>query len=265
MPSPATVLGDFDDARLREPRASSARFTRRGDAYVIETEEATGAAGASRWSGSPGSAPLQQYLLAPEPGRTQAFDFAWDTERGAWYDLYPGQADRRPTTGCTGPAPTRAGRRAAPSATPPATAATTTRRPGATRPSMAEIGVGCEACHGPGEAHAAWADGAGRLRRGPLAGGDGAGAHRRTWRARRRREIEQCAGCHSRRESLHRRQPAAGDAVSRQLTPWRCCGDGLYCAGRADRGRGLRVRLVPAGEDVRARGPLQRLPRAACG
>ena len=39
----------------------------------------------------------------------------------------------RPATGCTGPAPTRAGRRAAPSATPPATAATTTPRPAATR------------------------------------------------------------------------------------------------------------------------------------
>ena len=33
-------------------------------------------------------------------------------------------------------------------------------------PHMAEIGVGCEACHGPGEAHAAWAAAPGGFDRG---------------------------------------------------------------------------------------------------
>ena len=49
--------------------------------------------------GVAGIHPLQQYLLSPDPGRTQAFDIAWDTERRRWYDLYPDQvaaARRRP-------------------------------------------------------------------------------------------------------------------------------------------------------------------------
>ena len=63
---------------------------------------------------------------------------------------------------------------------------------------------------------------------------------------------------------LLRRQPAAGHAVSRQLQPGAAARRALR-AGRADRGGGLRVRLVPAGEDVRAGRAVQRLPRSACG
>ena len=69
-------------------RASTTRFTRRGDAFVVETEGGTGSYDVV---GVAGIRPLQQYLLSPEPGRTQAFDIAWDTERSRWYDLYPDQ------------------------------------------------------------------------------------------------------------------------------------------------------------------------------
>src|SRR5687767_14049895 len=41
LPSEATVLGDFDDASF-EHRGVVTRFTRRGAAFVIETEDADG-------------------------------------------------------------------------------------------------------------------------------------------------------------------------------------------------------------------------------
>jgi predicted CXXCH cytochrome family protein len=93
---------------------------------------------------------------------------------------------------------------------------------------MAEIGVGCESCHGPGEAHAAWA-----------AAPDGDGAAR--WPGLTATgltvdlgvsaevEIEQCAGCHSRREAFFDGNPLPGTPYhdSYNLALLR---DGLYAA-----------------------------------
>ena len=75
---------------LREPGGDD-RFTRRDDGFVIETEDADGQRRSFDVVGVAGIRPLQQYLLSPAPGRTQAFDIAWDTERHRWYDLYPDQ------------------------------------------------------------------------------------------------------------------------------------------------------------------------------
>ena len=106
--------------------------------------------------GVAGVRPLQQYLLSPEPGRTQAFDIAWDTERGRWYDLYPDQVTP-PGDGMHWSGPYKSWE--ARCAECHATGYSRNYDVRAKRydPHMAEIGVGCEACHGPGEAHAAWA------------------------------------------------------------------------------------------------------------
>ena len=90
LPSAETVLGDFADATFEKDGVVT-RFIRRGDAFVVETEGADGARQSFDVVGVAGIRPLQQYLLEPEPGRTQALDIAWDTERRRWYDLYPGQ------------------------------------------------------------------------------------------------------------------------------------------------------------------------------
>ena len=60
-------------------------------------------------------------------------------------------------TSCTGRASARTGTTCAPSATRPASGRTTTPRPGASRTIYAEVNVACEACHGPGSNHVAWA------------------------------------------------------------------------------------------------------------
>src|SRR5690606_28338696 len=61
-----------------------------------------------------------------------------------------------------------------------------------------EIGVGCEACHGPGAAHVAWAGG----------GGGDIGLTMRFDSAEA--TIQQCAGCHSRREAHGTGNPLPG-------------------------------------------------------
>ena len=91
LPSEATVLGDFDDASFESRRASSARFTRRGDAFVIETEEPTGSGGASTWSGSPGSGRCSSTCCRPSRGGRRRSTSPGTPSGRRWYDLYPDQ------------------------------------------------------------------------------------------------------------------------------------------------------------------------------
>jgi hypothetical protein len=224
LPDETTVLGDFDDARF-ESDGLTHRFTRSGASFVIETEDGTGARRALEVVGVAGVRPLQQYLLAPEPGRTQAFDIAWDTERGVWYDLYPGPAIA-PGDGLhwSGPYKSWEARCAECHATDYRRNYDHVARRYA--PTMAEQGVGCEACHGPGAAHAAWAaDPAGYA---PAAG---LTAHGLTvdLAGAAEAQVQQCAGCHSRRESAIDGNPLPGTPYHDSFT-LSLLRDGVYHA-----------------------------------
>ena len=156
LPGEATVLGDFDDVSF-EHGGATARFFRRDGGWFIEAEDGEGVRRDFEVVGVAGWAPLQQYLISPEPGRTQAFDVAWDVEGRRWYPLWPDQA-APPGDGFhwTGPYKSWEAR----CAECHATGYSRNYRP-ETRtyaPELAEIGVGCEACHGPGSAHVAWAE-----------------------------------------------------------------------------------------------------------
>jgi predicted CXXCH cytochrome family protein len=72
-------------------------------------------------------------------------------------------------------------------------------------PRMAEIGVGCEACHGPGAAHADWA----RTGGAPAAGLTGTGLTVDLG-ASAAVETGQCMVCHSRREAIADGNPLPG-------------------------------------------------------
>ncbi len=207
LPNEATVLGDFGDVSF-ESRGVVTRFSRRGDAYVVETEDASGARRSFDVVGVAGVHPLQQYLLSPEPGRTQALDIAWDAVAHRWYDLYPEQVLlKNDGLHWTGPYKNWESRCAACHATGFSRNYDATSRTYA--PRQAEIGVGCEACHGPGEAHNAWA-------------ADPAGYDPARWPGLTAQgmtadlaksadaEIEQCAGCHSRREDFGDGNPLPG-------------------------------------------------------
>lgn len=214
----ANVRGDFNGASLQS-HGSRARFLREGDSFIVETEGRDGKTARFAISHSFGVEPLQQYLVRFDDGRIQALPWAWDTrakEMGGqhWFHLYPDQpmpsADplhwTRPMQNwnymcaechVTGLAKNYDA----------ATDRFDTR--------MAETGVGCESCHGPGAGHVDWT----KTRDTQLAHKGFASAHAKraaiAWTPDPRTgspmqsaphaegdEVELCAHCHARRGQI---------------------------------------------------------------
>ncbi len=218
--TPQTVLGDFDDATFTAYGVTS-RFFRRGDAFFVHTEDADGTLQDYRIDFAFGVYPLQQYLIAFPGGRYQALGLAWDsrpaTEGGQrWFHLYPTEHiaadDELHWTGinqnwnfmCA------------------ECHSTNLRRDydfAADRyeTTWSEINVACEACHGPGSRHVAWAGrDATAQEADPAKGLSVAFPRRQTWQmapdavtvsptaapADLRTEIAVCTPCHSRRAPI---------------------------------------------------------------
>ncbi len=155
-----SVLGNFADASFTQGDVTS-RFFKRGGRFFVTTDGPDGKPGEFEIRYTFGVYPLQQYLIAFPDGRLQALGIAWDTrprDQGGqrWFHLYPGQnlhaGDPLHWTGidqtwnfmCAECHTTELHKNYDAAAN---TYATT----------WAEIDVGCEACHGPGSAHVAWA------------------------------------------------------------------------------------------------------------
>lgn len=208
QPDDATVLGDFDAATF-EHGGETTRFFRGGEAFFVRTQGPDGANHDYRVLGVAGIAPLQQYIVETEPGRLQALDTAWDIERGRWYHLYPGQ-DLPPGDGLhwSGPYKTWNARCAECHATAYEKNYDPQARRYASR--QAEIGVGCEACHGPGGAHVAWAKNPQAYDAGQWRNLTDAGFTIALPADAPEAEIQQCAGCHSRREPFSGTSPIPG-------------------------------------------------------
>ncbi len=199
----ATVRGDFSGTSF-EGDGMKARFFRDGPRFLIETDGPDGKKTTFEVAYTFGWDPLQQYLIRFPGGRMQAFSLAWDVPGKRWFFLYPGQR------------------------IPPSDWLHWTRngqnwngmcaechstnlikgfdaRTDTYRTTWSEIDVSCEACHGPGSRHVAWAEvppmGRARL--------DNAGLVMKTSGITSRQLVEQCAPCHSRRTELgdydHRR------------------------------------------------------------
>jgi hypothetical protein len=203
-PSPETVRADFDGTVFAHD-GMTARFRVAGDAYRVEVTEKDGVTTDYRVHSVAGIEPLQQYLLETEPGRLQSFDVVWDTGAGGWFHLYPDQ-DLPPDDGLhwTGPYKSWNARCAECHATGFDKGYDVARRSYAS--TWAEIGVGCEACHGPGAAHLDWA--AAPEAWTPLPGLDGYGFSQSF--ATTGATIQQCATCHSRREAYDDASPLPG-------------------------------------------------------
>lgn len=147
-----TVLGDFDDA-VFEHNGDTTTFTRRGEGFVIRTAGPGGEVDDFEVRYTFGVRPLQQYLLDGPRGRLQAFDVAWDSRDAAeggqrWYALF----EENPLD-WWGPSLNWNHMCAECHATGlqkgfqvESDAFDTT---------WDEVGVGCEACHGPGSNHTA--------------------------------------------------------------------------------------------------------------
>jgi predicted CXXCH cytochrome family protein len=202
------VLGDFHGTTFTSP-GISAQFEIRNQEFRVRTEGPNGIPTDYKILGTIGVAPLQQYLVETEPGRFQVLDIAWAVAAKRWYDLYP---DQKLPAGnglhWTGPYKTWNTRCAECHATgyekhyDPGTRRFASRQ--------AEIGVGCEACHGPGAAHVAWARDPSRFDAAAWPRVDSFGLTIGFNQAHPQAEIEQCASCHSRREPIGDASPVPG-------------------------------------------------------
>ncbi len=160
-----SVLGDFANAKFEGAGTTTTFFTRGGE-YFVDTEGPDGKRGEFAVKYTFGVRPLQQYLIELPGGRLQALGVAWDSRPKAgggqrWFHLYPssrlGPGDPLHWTGidqnwnfqCS------------------ECHSTNLRKnfdaaQGVFRTTWSEISVGCEACHGAGSNHVAWARKSGR-------------------------------------------------------------------------------------------------------
>lgn len=204
LPTSDTVVADFDGTMF-ELDGMTARFRIEGDTYQVEVTEKDGVTTDYRVHSVAGIEPLQQYLLETQEGRLQSFDVVWDTEQDRWFHLYPDQ-DLSPGMGLhwTGPYKNWNARCAECHATGyKKNFETATQSYSSTQ---AEIGVGCEACHGPGSAHVAWTEQLETAKDAPAPPDYGFSQSFATTDA----TIQQCATCHSRREAHSDRSPLPG-------------------------------------------------------
>ncbi|MFN3888768.1 MAG: tetratricopeptide repeat protein [Beijerinckiaceae bacterium] len=158
--SDKTVLGDFKDARF-EYFGVTSRMFRQGAKFMIETDGPDGKMETFEVKYTFGLDPLQQYLVEFRDGRVQALSIAWDSrprERGGqrWFHLYPlEKVDHNDVLHWTGLNQNWNFMCAECHSTGVRKnydAANDTFRT-----TFAEMVVGCEACHGQGSRHAAWA------------------------------------------------------------------------------------------------------------
>ncbi len=218
------VLGDFNDTSFTLNGVTT-RFTTRDGQFFIQSDGPDGEITTWPVAGVAGIAPLQQYLIETEPGKVQSFDVVWDVEQRRWYHLYPDQGLMAADSfHWTGPYKNWNARCAECHATgfekayDPASESYSSTQAG--------IGVGCESCHGPGEAHRDWALANGTYDPDRWAGLSDS-ALTMDFTAGAEAQIQQCAGCHSRREAFLDGNPLPGTPYhdAYRLSPLR---PGLY-------------------------------------
>ncbi len=212
-----SVLGRFDGVSFEKDGASSV-FTAKDGRYFVRAPGPDGKSADFQIKYAFGLYPLQQYLIELPGGRLQAFGLAWDArpkDSGGqrWFDLYPdhklGVGDPLHWTGvdqnwhfqCAWCHTTNLQKNY-----DAAFNGFSTR--------WSELGVGCEACHGPASAHLAWArqdetqraatPGKGLTtsfneRRGASWPMNDEGQAFRSSPLKTHKEVLACAGCHARR------------------------------------------------------------------
>lgn len=230
LPTRQNIRGAFDGRSLSAD-GKTATFLTQGERFVVRVEENGQSAHDYDVAYTFGVFPLQQYLLAIDRGRLQAFDFAWDARTAAqggqrWFALQPGKTlkpgDPLHWTGrdynwnsiCA-----------------PCHSTGLRKNYDASQDSyhttFSDIDVACESCHGPGTVHVAWARSAKKTAENtsdPVKGllvvlGHASGGWSdyspqtgiRHWVGPRRtsQTLEICAPCHVRAEALSDPLPGA--------------------------------------------------------
>jgi Flp pilus assembly protein TadD/nitrate/TMAO reductase-like tetraheme cytochrome c subunit len=211
--SEETVLGDFSGVEFAYDGVTSTFYEREGK-FFVRTDGADGGLTEHEILYTFGVEPLQQYLVAFPGGRYQALSLAWDTGAKTWFHLYPGEGvDHRDPLHWTKRFQNWNQMCAECHST--ALEKNYDLESDSYQTTWKEIDVSCEACHGPGSAHVAWAALAEDSRpedsglvvdlsdedRGVWVTNVETGLSKREPRRSSRREVETCARCHSRRSA----------------------------------------------------------------
>ena len=216
------MLGDFNNAKFISGGITST-FFRRDKKFFVRTDGPDGAIHDYEIGFTFGVSPLQQYLIPMPGGRLQALGIAWDArsrEAGGqrWFHLYPGEhpsasdsshwtaIDQNWNSMCADCHSTNVRKNY-------------NDKIRSYETTYAEVNVACEACHGPGSNHIAWAKGSAEQKRSDATEGLTIALDERrdiAWRIdpvsnepRRSkpretdRELQMCARCHSRRSQIH--------------------------------------------------------------
>lgn len=156
-----TVLGDFNEVGFAYYGVTT-RFFRRDGRYFVNTDGPDGRLADYEVKYTFGLTPLQQYLIEMPGGRLQALSIAWDSRERAqggqrWFHLYPDEKiDHNDPLHWTGPYQNWNFMCADCHSTEVRHNYDVKADRFDTR--WNEINVSCEACHGPGSAHLAWAE-----------------------------------------------------------------------------------------------------------
>ena len=191
-----TVRGDFNDIEFEHDGIIS-RFYKKGDEYFVFTEGPGGEMAEFEVRYTFGIEPLQQYLVPFSGGRLQTLPIAWDSDEQRWFDVYPDTTFAtddwlhwtRNGQNWNGMCAECHSTNLQKNYDPENKTFNTT---------WSELDVSCEACHGPGSRHVAWAeiDPMGR----PEVQDYGLVVH--SSGMDNRQQVEMCAPCHSRRSEV---------------------------------------------------------------
>jgi len=245
--SEETVLGDFDNASLTRFEQTSL-FFREDGRFMVRTEGTDGKISNYPIKFTFGVEPLQQYLIEFPGGRLQALSLAWDTrpkKNGGqrWFHLYPDERIThddelhwtRPSQNWNSMCAECHSTHLEKKYNPLDRTFTTT---------WSEIDVSCEACHGPGAGHVAWAGQQPELQKNDPDKGlvlklnerrdvswtmnPATGTAIRSSSRRSDKEIEMCARCHARRSPINH-QYIHGQPLMDHYLP-RLLDEGMYYA-----------------------------------
>jgi predicted CXXCH cytochrome family protein len=263
-----TVLGDFKNVTVRHD-GIVATFLRRGQEFIVRTTGTDGAVHDFRVKFTFGVFPLQQYLIAMPAGRLQVLGVAWDSRPAAaggkrWFFLFPDAKPGAPLFWagidqtwnfmCADCHSTNLHKHY-------------NLRTRSYATTYSEIDVGCEACHGPGSDHLAWASRTKGWEKfaptkgltvqyhersgtawtiDPATGNARPKPQHRSWM-----EINTCARCHSRRSQIKQDyvhgQPVGDDYRVSLLNPDLFFPDGQIKAEDYEYGSFLQSRMYHSG------------------
>ena len=208
-PTPETVLGNFDEA-VFEGGDVRMRFFRKDDGFLVETSEPVDGVSVFEIKFAVGVEPLQQYVVELDGGQLQTLDIAWDTVGERWFDLYP-EDKSKPGDGFHWSGPYKNWQARCAVCHQTGFEKNYDLRERTYKSEWKDLTVGCEACHGAGASHVAWARNPQQFENDAVSGVDARGllVNFLAGREGQKTEIDSCAGCHSRREAFDANSPPA--------------------------------------------------------